>query len=83
MVNFARLAHATRSGFPGFLLANFATGPGLTGWIMWLALGTMVWFAVEKKRRANNGGFEKFWYSHHVRSSALPFRVSRAAKADA
>lgn len=46
-----------------FLQANFATGPGATGWIMTACLGVMVWFAMEKRRRAN---FERFWYSHHL-----------------
>jgi NADPH oxidase len=30
---------------------------------MWVAFAPMVWFALEKNRRAN---FEKFWYSHHL-----------------
>ena len=47
----------TISGFVGFLEFNFVTGPGLTGWIMWLALGIMVWFAMEKRRRAH---FERY-----------------------
>lgn len=42
-----------RSGFVGFLEYNFATGPGITGWIMTAVLGSMVWFAMEKRRRAN------------------------------
>ncbi|KAG9226910.1 hypothetical protein CCMSSC00406_0003417 [Pleurotus cornucopiae] len=69
MVNFAKLAmldpNATTPGkiIVGFLAANFATGPGLTGWIMTAALGIMVWFAIEKRRRAH---FEWFWYSHHL-----------------
>jgi NADPH oxidase 2 len=33
---------------------------------MTLALFVMVYYAVEKRRRAPNGGFEKFWYSHHL-----------------
>jgi hypothetical protein len=41
------------SGVVGFLKYNFATGPGITGWVMWAALGIMVWFAREKSRRAN------------------------------
>jgi len=45
------------SGVVGFLKYNFATGPGITGWIMWTALGVMVWFAREKSRRAN---FERY-----------------------
>ncbi|KAJ8519114.1 hypothetical protein ONZ45_g3935 [Pleurotus djamor] len=69
MVNFAKLAmldpNATDAGkvIVAFLAANFATGPGATGWIMTVALGIMVWFAIEKRRRAH---FEWFWYSHHL-----------------
>lgn len=71
MVNFTRLALSTNSGFVGFLGANFLTGPGLTGWIMTLCLVIMVWFALEKRRRAR---FESFWYSHHlVRSLARSY----------
>ena len=67
MVNFVNLAVAsettTKKRIVYFLLTNFTTGPGITGWIMWLSLGIMVWFAMEKRRRAN---FERFWYSHHL-----------------
>lgn len=69
MVNFGKLAKATAGSsnpgkiFVAFLAANFATGPGVTGWIMTVALGIMVWYAMEKRRRAN---FERFWYSHHL-----------------
>ncbi|KZT35208.1 hypothetical protein SISSUDRAFT_1064674 [Sistotremastrum suecicum HHB10207 ss-3] len=69
MVNFTRLALADTSATTAgakvgaFLAANFATGPGATGWIMTVALGIMVWFAMEKRRRAK---FERFWYSHHL-----------------
>ncbi|GFZ49171.1 hypothetical protein JCM24511_06921 [Saitozyma sp. JCM 24511] len=63
MRNFALLAMATNSGVEGFFLANFITGPGVTGWIMTVALLVMVWFALEKQRRAH---FERFWYSHHL-----------------
>lgn len=69
MRNFQELAmldpNATTTGqrILVFLQANFATGPGATGWIMTACLGIMVWFAMEKRRRAN---FERFWYSHHL-----------------
>ena len=69
MVNFVRLAladtDAKTSGqvVAAFLAANFATGPGVTGWIMVLALGAIVFFALEKQRRRH---FERFWYSHHL-----------------
>ncbi|OCF37561.1 hypothetical protein I316_00687 [Kwoniella heveanensis BCC8398] len=51
------------SGVVGFLEFNFITGPGATGWVMTVALGVMVWSAMEKRRRAH---FERFWYSHHL-----------------
>lgn len=69
MRNFQLLAlsdpNATTTGqrIVVFLEANFTTGPGATGWFMTICLGIMVWFAMEKRRRAN---FEKFWYSHHL-----------------
>ncbi|TFK31836.1 NADPH oxidase [Crucibulum laeve] len=69
MVNFAKLAMAdpdaktTGQRIVAFLAANFITGPGATGWIMTVSLGIMVFFALEKRRRAH---FEWFWYSHHL-----------------
>lgn len=69
MVNFGKLAKAdpdantTGKVIVAFLGANFLTGPGITGWIMTAALGIMVFFAIEKRRRAH---FEWFWYSHHL-----------------
>jgi len=69
MVNFAELAmvdpDAKTAGqrIAAFLAINFTTGPGVTGWIMTAALFIIVFFAREKKRRAN---FERFWYSHHM-----------------
>lgn len=67
MVNFYKLAVATQptagKAVVAFLAANFITGPGATGWIMTVALGVMVWYAMEKRRRAH---FERFWYSHHL-----------------
>lgn len=69
MVNFSRLAMADPDAktigqrILVFLQANFATGPGVTGWIMTAALFVMVWFSVEKRRRAH---FERFWYTHHL-----------------
>ncbi|CAK5264030.1 unnamed protein product [Mycena citricolor] len=49
-----------------FLYANVIIGPLWTGWLMWVCLGVMVWYAMEKRRRQANGGFEKFWYTHHL-----------------
>lgn len=72
MVNFAILAKAKAPGgdaghlIAEFLLVNFTTGPGVTGWIMTVALGLMVWFAMEKRRRRPNGGFEWFYYVHYI-----------------
>ncbi|KAF7798141.1 hypothetical protein EIP86_009357 [Pleurotus ostreatoroseus] len=69
MFNFAKLAFADPDAttpakrFVAFLAANFATGPGITGWIMTAALFIMVWYAMEKRRRAR---FEVFWYTHHL-----------------
>jgi NADPH oxidase len=67
MWNFYRLAlvsaNTTRERVVAFVLINFTTGPGATGWIMTIVLGVMTWFAREKKRRAH---FERFWYSHHL-----------------
>lgn len=72
MVNFTILAIAKSPKrdaghvIAEFLLTNFTTGPGVTGWIMTAALGTMVWFAAEKRRRRPNGGFEWFYYAHYI-----------------
>ncbi|KAF8531550.1 NADPH oxidase [Gautieria morchelliformis] len=69
MVNFAKLALAdpdAKGAGPrvvAFLSINFATGPGITGWIMTVCLAIMVFFALERQRRAH---FERFWYSHHL-----------------
>ncbi|KAL5514066.1 hypothetical protein ACEPAG_2827 [Sanghuangporus baumii] len=69
MVNYAKLAiadtdaHNTGQRIVVFILANIVTGPGWTGWIMTFSLGTMLFFAAEKRRRAH---FERFWYSHHL-----------------
>lgn len=76
MVNFIRLASTDPSARNAgqrigvFLQLNFATGPGLTGWLMTLFLGIIVFFASEKRRREN---YEWFWYSHHL---FIPFFVN-------
>ncbi|GAA5862451.1 hypothetical protein JCM8547_002069 [Rhodosporidiobolus lusitaniae] len=49
--------------FTMFLMVNFTTGPGATGWLMTIFLAIMVWFAAEKRKRKN---FERFWFSHHL-----------------
>ncbi|RFU33433.1 hypothetical protein B7463_g2905, partial [Scytalidium lignicola] len=61
--NFAQISAKNGLGFGGWLLANFVTGPGWTGYIMLIALMAMVFTSVEKMRRAN---FERFWYTHHM-----------------
>lgn len=70
MVNFTRfgltITHKIGPLLLVFLSANFATGPGATGWIMTAALGVMVYYAMDKRKRVPNGGFEKFWYTHHL-----------------
>ncbi|KAF7297409.1 FAD-binding FR-type domain-containing protein [Mycena indigotica] len=55
-----------------FVVANFIIGPLWTGWLMLLFLGIMVYYAMEKRRRIANGGFEKFWYTHHL---FIPFFI--------
>ena len=52
-----------RSRVATFFEVNFTTGPGITGWIMSIALALMAWFAVEKRKKLH---FERFWYSHHL-----------------
>lgn len=75
MFNFGKLAMAnpqaqtTGQRVATFFSLNFTTGPGITGWIMVLFLAIIVWFAMEKRRRAH---FERFWYSHHL---FIPFFV--------
>lgn len=61
--NFAQLAAKNNLGFRGFLLANFATGPGWSGYIMLTALMAMVATSMGKQRQAK---FERFWYTHHL-----------------
>ena len=51
--NFAQISAKNNLGMGGFLLANFVTGPGWTGYIMLVALMCMVATSVEKMRRAN------------------------------
>lgn len=44
-------AYLRHSGVVGFFKYNFATGPGITGWVMWAALGTMAFFARDKVKK--------------------------------
>ncbi|EJT75990.1 cytochrome b-245 heavy chain subunit beta [Gaeumannomyces tritici R3-111a-1] len=61
--NFAQVAAQYNLGIYGWLLANFVSGPGWTGYVMLIALMGMVFTSVEKPRRAN---YERFWYTHHM-----------------
>lgn len=61
--NFAQLSAKNNQGFRGFVLANFATGPGWSGYVMLVALIAIVVTSVKKARRANH---ERFWYTHHL-----------------
>lgn len=61
--NFAQIAAKNNLGIYGFLLANLVSGPGWTGYIMLIALTSMVMTSVEKPRREN---YERFWYTHHM-----------------
>lgn len=61
--NFAQIAAKNKLGIYGWLLANFVSGPGWTGYVMLIALMGMVITSVEKPRRAN---YERFWYTHHM-----------------
>lgn len=61
--NFAQIAAKNNLGIYGWLLANFVSGPGWTGYVMLIALMAMVFTSVEKPRRAN---YERFWYMHHM-----------------
>ena len=61
--NFAKLAIQHNLGFKGFMLANFATGPGWTGYVMLFCLMAIVGTSLERPRRANH---ERFWNTHHL-----------------
>lgn len=61
--NFAQLAAKNHLGFKGFVLANFATGPGWSGYIMLCTLMLIVATSVGKPRQGN---YERFWYTHHL-----------------
>ncbi|RDW73693.1 hypothetical protein BP5796_07135 [Coleophoma crateriformis] len=60
--NLAQISAKNDLGIGGFLLANFASGPGWSGYVMLVALMCMALTSYEKMRRAN---FERFWYTHH------------------
>ncbi|CAB4421916.1 unnamed protein product [Rhizophagus irregularis] len=56
-------AIAKNGGVLMWLQLNFATGPGLTGYVMLISLFIMVATATQKARRAH---FNRFWYLHHL-----------------
>ncbi|KAF1946756.1 hypothetical protein EJ02DRAFT_335947 [Clathrospora elynae] len=61
--NLARFSAGNGLGFMGFILANLATGPGWSGYVMLISLMAIALTAAENARRAN---FERFWYTHHL-----------------
>ena len=61
--NFAQLAAKRNQGFKGFLLVNFATGPGWSGYIMLTVLMAMLVTSLERFKRKNH---ERFWFTHHL-----------------
>ncbi|KAH8645839.1 ferric reductase NAD binding domain-containing protein [Xylariales sp. PMI_506] len=61
--NLAQIAAQYNLGIYGWLVANFVSGPGWTGYIMLIALTGMILTSYEKPRRAN---YERFWYTHHM-----------------
>ncbi|KAI9816591.1 MAG: hypothetical protein M1827_001723 [Pycnora praestabilis] len=61
--NFAQLSAKSHAGIKGFLMLNFTTGPGWSGYIMLSALMIMVATSIERPRQAN---FERFWFTHHL-----------------
>ena len=61
--NFAQLAIKEGLGFKGWLLINFTTGPGWSGYVMLFALMAMFATSLERPRRGN---YERFWSVHHL-----------------
>ncbi|KAF7368827.1 Superoxide-generating NADPH oxidase heavy chain subunit A [Mycena venus] len=70
MANTSARTTGQRIGF--FFSANFTIGPLITGWLMWICLGVMAFFALKKQRGSKNGGYERFWYTHHL---FIPFFI--------
>ena len=60
--NFAYLAAKESQGLKGFLLLNFATGPGWSGYLMLALLMLMAVTSLEAFRRVD---FKRFWFTHH------------------
>ena len=61
--NYAQLAIKNNLGFKGWLLGNFVTGPGWSGYVMLTALMLIVVTSLQKFKTKN---FERFWYTHHL-----------------
>ncbi|KAL8695389.1 MAG: hypothetical protein Q9218_000148 [Villophora microphyllina] len=61
--NFAQLAVKNNLGFKGFVQANFATGPGWSGYIMLFVLMVILVTSLERFKRKNH---ERFWFTHHL-----------------
>jgi hypothetical protein len=61
--NFYELAVQNSLGVKGFLLINFYTGPGWSGYVMLFVLMAIVATSLNRFKRAN---FERFWYTHHL-----------------
>lgn len=61
--NFAQLAAKRNQGFKGFLLMNFATGPGWSGYIMLAVLMVILVTSLERFKKKNH---ERFWFTHHL-----------------
>ena len=61
--NYAQLAIKNNLGFKGWLLGNFVTGPGWSGYVMITVLMLMVVTSLQRFKHKN---FERFWYTHHL-----------------
>ena len=61
--NYAQLAAKNNLGFKGWLLGNFVTGPGWSGYVMLTCLMLMLATSLQRFRTKN---FERFWYTHHL-----------------
>ncbi|CAF9920149.1 MAG: hypothetical protein HETSPECPRED_004176 [Heterodermia speciosa] len=61
--NYAQLAAKNNLGFKGWLLGNFVTGPGWSGYVMLTCLMLMVATSIQRFKSKN---FERFWYTHHL-----------------
>ena len=61
--NSARLVARDGQGIKRFLTTNFATAPGLSGYVM---LATLMVMAVTSTRTTRRDGFERFWSMHHL-----------------